>query len=178
MSHLTDPHHAPDSTVAGVEMASRPGTVWVRRGATALLVLLVLAALAGRLGVRTEERVAERDGYRLALRYPAAARAGLDTPWRVTVEHAGGFGKELTLAVSGDYLGLFETQGFHPEPSESTRDATTLYLTFTAPEGDTFVVDYDAYIQPSSQLGASARVSLVDGTEPVVWVDYRTRLLP
>ena len=112
------------------------------------------------------------------MRYPGAARAGLDTPWRVTVEHPGGFGKEITLAVTGTYFDLFETQGFHPEPTEETRDGSTLYLTFTAPDADTFVVDYDAYIQPSSQRGAAARVAVVDGTTPLVSVDLRTRLLP
>jgi hypothetical protein len=89
-----------------------------------------------------------------------------------------GFDKELTLAVTGDYFDLFETQGFHPEPTESTRDGSTLYLTFTAPESDTFVVAYDAYIQPSAQRGASATVAVVDGTTPLVQVRYRTRLLP
>lgn len=61
---------------------------------------------------------------------------------------------------------------------ESTRDSSTLYLTFTAPEADTLVVDYDAYIQPSSQQGETARLAVVEGSTPVVWIDYRTRLLP
>ena len=55
---------------------------------------------------------------------------------------------------------------------------STLYLTFTAPDAETFVVDYDAYIQPSAQRGSSARVSVVDGTTPLVSVDLHTRLLP
>ena len=56
----------------------------------------------------------------------------------------------MTLALSGGYLDLFEEQGFQPEPRASRRDADTLYLTFDAPAtGDTFVVAYDAYVQPS-----------------------------
>ena len=92
--------------------------------------------------------------------------------------HPGGFGKQLTLAVTGDYFDIFETQGFHPNPTDETRDGHDLYLTFTAPPGDTFVVDFDAYIQPASQQGRSATVALVKGTTPLVWVSYRTRLLP
>jgi len=63
------------------------------------------------------------------------ARAGLDTPWQVTVTRPGGLGKQVTLAITGDYFTIFETQGFHPEPADETRNAHTLYLTFTAPPG-------------------------------------------
>ena len=167
-----------DTTVAGIDDATQPVALWVRRGATTVLLVVVVAAVAGLLGVRTDAVEAEQDGYHLTVRYPGAARAGLDTPWEVTVEHPGGFEKEITLAVTGNYFDLFETQGFHPEPAEETRDGSTLYLTFTAPDAETFVVDYDAYIQPSAQRGSSARVSVVDGTTPLVSVDLHTRLLP
>ncbi len=128
--------------------------------------------------MKTEQAVAEQDGYRLSLQYPAVARAGLDVRWQVTVEHSGGFDKELTLAVTGDYFDIYETQGFWPEPSATKRDGDTMYLTFDAPDGDTFVFDYDAYIQPSSQVGRDATVALlVDGQERVT-VDSDTRLVP
>jgi hypothetical protein len=142
------------------------------------LAVVVAASLAGLLGVHTGTATAERDGYTMTLRYPTIARAGLDVEWQVTVTHPGGFGKELTLAVTGDYFDIFETQGFHPQPSDETRDAHTLYLTFTAPPGDTFVLYYDAYIQPASQQGKSARVALMSQGAPAVWIDYRTRLVP
>jgi hypothetical protein len=142
------------------------------------MALVVVADLLSLLGVRTSAVSAHGKGYDLSVRYPSVARAGLDTPWQVTVTHPGGFGKDLTLAISGDYFNIFETQGFHPEPADETRDAHTLYLTFTAPPGDTLVVDFDAYIQPSSQRGRSARVSVMEGDTPVVSVDIDTRLLP
>jgi hypothetical protein len=156
----------------------QPAALWARRGLLALMAVLVACCLVGLLGVHTGTASAERDGYTMTLRYPTVARAGLDVEWQVTVTHQGGFGKQLTLAVTGDYFDIFETQGFHPQPSEETRDAHTLYLTFTAPPGDTFVVYYDAYIQPASQQGKSARVAVVDHGVPAVWIDYRTRLLP
>ena len=164
--------------LAGIDDRRQGQAFQVRRGAAFLLALLVVAALLGLLGVRTEEVTARQDGWTLSVRYPAIARAGLDTPWEVTVTSADGFGDSLTLAVTGRYFDLFETQGFHPEPSESTRDDDTLYLTFTAPDADTFVVTYDAYIQPASQRGSGASVAVVDGTTPLVQVSYRTRLLP
>ncbi len=172
----------PDASVVGtaadVEEASHPAVPWVRRVALAAMALVVAAGLTGLLGVHTSEASARHDGYILTLHYPGVARAGLDTTWQVEVTHPGGFGKELTLAVTGDYFDIFETQGFHPNPSDETRDGRTLYLTFTAPPGDTFVVDFDAYIQPASQQGRAATVALVEGTTPLVAVRYRTRILP
>ena len=112
-------------------------------------------------------------------KYKETARAGLDVPWQVVVTHADGFEKEVTIAVTGDYFDIYETQGFTPEPSASMRDATTLYLTFDAPDGDVLTVDYDAYIQPSSQVGRDATVSVVDAAHvPLVSVDIDTYLLP
>ncbi|WP_238343101.1 hypothetical protein [Nocardioides cynanchi] len=140
--------------------------------------VLVAADLLSLLGVRTSTEAASAHGYSLTVHYPSVARAGLDTPWQVTVSHRGGFGKQLTLGVTGDYFNIFETQGFHPNPSDETRDGNTLYLTFTSPPGETFVVDFDAYIQPASQQGRYATVSVIDGGSPVASVDIHTRLLP
>ena len=59
------------------------------------------------------------------------------------------------------------------------RDGTTLYLTFDAPDGDVMTVGYDAYIQPSSQVGRDATVSVVDADlATLVSVDIATHLLP
>jgi hypothetical protein len=161
-----------------IDEGSHPVALWLRRAMLAAMALVVAADLFSLLGVRTSRAAAQRDGYSLTLRYPSVARAGLDTPWQVTVTHPGGFGKQVTLAVTGSYFNIFETQGFHPEPSDETRDGETLYLTFTAPPGDTFVVDFDAYIQPSSQQGRSATLAVVDGGTPAVSVDFHTRLWP
>jgi hypothetical protein len=161
-----------------LDEGQRVGALWARRAMLVVLAAAVLAALLGLLGVHTSTATASGGGYTMSLRYPAVARAGLDIEWQVTVRHPGGFGKEVTLGVTGDYFDIFETQGFHPEPSAETRDGRTLYLTFDAPPGDTLVVYYDAYIQPASQQGKSARVAVLDHGRPAAWIDYRTRLLP
>jgi hypothetical protein len=154
------------------------GAAWARRATLAVLACVVAFGLSGLLGVHSSTATATRLGYTMTLDYPAVARAGLDVPWKVSVQHPGGFGKELTLAVTGDYFDIFETQAFHPEPAEETRDGDTLYLRFTAPPGDTFVVSYDAYIQPASQRGGGGTLSVLDGGVPVASVDFDTRLLP
>ncbi|MFC7657243.1 hypothetical protein ACFQV8_13425 [Pseudonocardia benzenivorans] len=94
--------------------------------------------------------------------YAWVARAGLDVPWTVTVRRAGGFPGPVTLAVTSDYFDIFESQGLDPEPATETADDTNLYWTFDPPPGETLSVDFDAYIQPSSQLGESGEVSVVD----------------
>jgi hypothetical protein len=169
----------PVSTRTGVDRLEGRAAVWGRRGVMAALTLLVLAGLTGYLGAHTTTATAEGDGYRVALRYATVARAGLDVPWQVTVTSESGFQDSVTLAVTGDYFDIYESQGFNPDPDKAVRNGDTLYLTFGAPGGDTFVVSYDAYIQPSSQLGRDGTVGVLspDG-RTVAAVDFRTRLLP
>jgi hypothetical protein len=171
----------PTSTLDHLE-SSRQDVVglWGRRGFLALMALVLVAALVGLLGVRSTTTAASAQGWTLQLKYAAIARAGWDVPFTATVEHPGGFGKQVTLALTGTYLDIYETQGFNPDPSEATRDGDTLYLTFDAPtEGDTFRVTYDAYIQPSSQQGRTGTLSVVDDHEHrIVSVHLHTRLLP
>ena len=169
----------PGSTIDQVESRSpNERSVWARRAFLAGLLVFVLAGLAGFLGVRTDVVTDAQQDYEVSLRHASLARAGFDVPWQVTVRHPGGFGQDLELAVTGDYFDIYETQGFAPEPSESTRDGDTLYLTFDAPEGDTFVLSYDAYIQPSSQIGRDGALSVVVDGAWVATVEFRTRLLP
>jgi hypothetical protein len=170
------------STLADVR--GFPGRIQARRGRRAVLaVLAVVVALASvsLLGVHTSTASATAAGWSLRLDYPRIARSGLDITWRVQVDHVGGFKKqkEITLAVTGNYFDIFETQGFHPQPSKATRDKELMYLTFDAPpSGDTFIVDYDTYIQPSSQIGRSATLHLMDGQKPRLSLKYRTWLVP
>ena len=166
----------------GVPLAggAHRAAAWGRRSALAVLTLVVLAALTGLLGVHTSTASVSAHGWDLTLRYPRVARAGLDVTWQATVTRPGGLGKNVTLAITGDYFNIFETQGFHPQPADETRDATTLYLTFTAPPGDTFVVDFDTYVQPASQAGSAGTLSVVDNATfaPLTSVHFSTHLAP
>lgn len=169
-----------DSTLERVHPPQvRSGGLRGRRVGSAVLLVFVLAGASGALGVRsTTSRTTEGD-VTVAVTYAATARSGLDVPWQVTVQRDGGFDAELTLAVTGDYFEIFESQGLDPEPTEETRDGEWLYLTFAAPDGDTFVVDFDAYIQPASQIGRDGVVAVVelDGTH-VAATGFATRIFP
>jgi len=166
-------------TARGLAETSQPWSVWLRRATLVGLAAFVLASALTVFGVRTGTASSEGGGYRLSVEHPRVARAGLDVVWEVTVHRDSPLDRELELAVTGSYLDLFETQAFHPEPTESSRDGDTLYLTFaTAPGSDTFVVAYDAYVQPAAQRGRDGRVALVvDGTA-VVSTEFSTFLMP
>jgi hypothetical protein len=146
-----------------------------------LLVLLavVVAGAVGVFGVHSRTVDSTGAGYRLTVTYPQTARSGLDVPWRARIHRSGGLPDDVTLAVSADYFRMFETQGFFPDPDSATSDAKFVYLTFTKPPaGEDLVVDYDAYIQPASQIGKSAVVRLIVGGREQTRVSLRTWLVP
>lgn len=174
-----------DSTLEDV--STRGGGAFSRLCSRAFVVFLLLICIAGAtglLGGHTSTAAETRGGYRLTLSYPGTARPGLDTFWELRVEHPGGLRGPITIAVTGTYFDLFETQGFYPTPSETTRDDTYVYLTFTPPpKGDTFVVMYDAYVQPyvapEHLFGQeNATVALVDHGERVAAIRYVTWMFP
>lgn len=175
-----------DSTIDARLVSSREMTataVGLRRAFTGMLAIVCLAGAVGLLGGRTGERTAHGNGYSVSVSYPWTGRPGLDTLLQVTVAHPGGFHHPVTLAVTASYFDLFETQGWNPTPSATTRDGRNLILTFTPPShGDTFEVTYDSYLQPyiapSRWLGQRADVTLLRGTRAVVVVPFTTWVLP
>src|ERR1044072_5861438 len=117
----------PDATLTGFQTRRQEQTgVWGRRLFLSVLLVVVLTGARGLLGVRSSTSSTAAGGYTLRAVAASVARAELDVPWQVTVTHAGGFGKTITLAVTGDYFDIYETQGVTPEPSAMARDAATL----------------------------------------------------
>ncbi len=175
---------AQDSTIAGItdRNGSRISRLASRTFVAGLLAICVAGA-AGLLGGHTSKAVAAGGGYDLSLSYPGTSRPGLDTFWQLKVVHPGGFKGPLTVAVTGSFFDLFETQGFYPTPSATTRDGTYVYLKFTPPpHGDTFIVVFDAYLQPyiapTNLFRNDAVVALLRHDKPVASIDYSTFVLP
>jgi hypothetical protein len=168
-----------DSTLRDV-LAARdgPSPQWGRRTGTVVLLLVVVAGACGLFGVRSRTTTSTSAEWRLTVTYPRIARAGLDVPWRVTVHHPGGLPPKLTVAVSTDYFRMFETQGFFPDADSVTGDGRFVYFTFDTPKGSTFLVDYDAYIQPASQIGKEATVKVIVAGATVASSSLRTWLVP
>lgn len=168
----------PRSTLQDVSGPSSRLAVWGRRVFLLMMLAIVVLGLSGLLGVRDDTVSSADGGYSISLTYPRVARAGLDVPFQVTVTRPGGFDGQVTLAVTGDYFDIFESQGISPQPSDETQDGSLHYLTFSKPPGDTLVVSWDVYVQPSSQRGRGGTVSVMQGGRPVTSADFRTTLLP
>ncbi|MGV9866391.1 hypothetical protein [Rhodococcus koreensis] len=169
----------PESVLDDVrERARTPAVTWLRRGAVVLLALIVALGAVGLLGVRSGTAHAAGGGYELTLTYPQVARAGLDVPWELIVRKPGGFTEPVVIVVDSDYFDMFETQGWRPEPSAETADASRTYMTVDPPPGDTLTLGFDAYIQPSSQLGHSGSVSVSENGVDVVTLEFTTWLVP
>jgi len=167
------------STLTDLRTESSPAARWTTRIVIGLMVALLCAAGAGLLGVHTQRATATADGYTLTVTYAGIARAGLDVPLRVEVDSQRPWGKHVALSISREYFTIFETQGFFPDADSSTGNNQDVVFTFDPPaDGQPFVLDYDAYIQPSAQRGASARISVMDGETAVVSTDIRTFLFP
>ena len=171
-----------DSTLHGVRRTEKGWPArWARGLAIVALVATVALAATGLLGVRTTTASASGGGFVLSVTYASAARAGLDAPLRVQVDRSDGadFDDDITLDINARYLSIFESQGFVPDPDKSAGLADSVRMTFDAPPtGSTFVMHFDAYIQPASQLGTDGWVRLIVDDEPVASVDFHTRLLP
>jgi hypothetical protein len=168
------------STLGDVRPAADgPRPARLRRVLVGLLVLIVLAGSTGMLGVHSTTSTGSGEGYDVSVEYAAVARAGLDVPWQVQVRRAGGFDGPVTLAVTADYFDIYEEQGLDPQPTSESSDGEYLYWTFDPPPtGERLAVDFDAYIQPSSQLGSSGEVAVLIGTERVATTRFHTWLVP
>ena len=169
-----------DSTLRDVRTPDpRPRKTWGRRAAIAVLLLIVAVGATGWLGVHRAAMSASGSGYTMSLEYPQVARAGWDVPWTVTVTAPDRFQDQVTIAVTSDWFDLFESQGLSPQPREEYSDGTMSYFVLdTPPDGDTLTFDFDTYVQPTAQLGASADVWLIVDGERVANLHYRTWLMP
>lgn len=160
-------------------VSTGPQPHWSQRIGLAILLVIVVLGAVGVFGVHSRTVSHASNGYTLSVTYPQVARAGLDVPWRVHVHHPGGLGSDLTLAVSSAYFRMFETQGFYPDPDSSTNDGQYVYMHFAdLRPGRDFELEYDAYIQPSSQVGKSATVLLIIGGSEVARASLHTWLVP
>lgn len=168
------------STLEAVRPANKgPRSLLWRRAGLLVIVVVVLAGLFGFLGDRVG--VVERfgpDGHQLRLEYAQTSRPGLDVPFEVRLTKPEGLDPEVTLAITGDYLDLYETQGWYPEPTEQTQDGEWVYLTFATEGQPVMVINFDAYIQPNAVLPRSGQLAVVVDGQPVDPLSFRTVLFP
>ena len=164
-----------------------PSPSWRRFEATlravvvGLLAVAVIAGATGMLGVAERNSGPVGDHHELTVTYAAVARPGLAAPFSVHITSRNGTGlpAEVTVAVSLDYLGMFDQNGLDPEPASSYADGDEVVWSFDVPAGlDRFSVDLDARIEPGVQWRRIGRVRLVVEGEQVAATTISTWVLP
>ncbi len=167
------------STLRDVPSDGETRSLVGRRIGFGVLALIVAAGLAGLLGDRMGTVAIDAPGgHHVQVEYAETSRPGQDVPFQIEVSKDGGLDPEVTLAISAEYLLLYEAQGWYPEPSEQTRDADWLYLTFTTDGARSLVIDFDGYIQPDVARGGDGQVALVVDGMPTAPVSFHTTLFP
>jgi hypothetical protein len=147
----------------------------------AILAVIVVLGLLDILGVhpRTVRSQSSDSTVSLQVHYAQVARAGLDVPFRITVQHRGGFDGDVVLAVSSAYFDLFDVNGIDPQPSSSTATDNESIWHFDRPPGDTFDVSVDMQVQGGRHWGKSGAVAVLGANgKPIVSVHFKTWLAP
>lgn len=151
----------------------------VLAGAMAVAVLDGLGAVDA-VGVDDVTVSDQRGPVSLEVRYPTVSRPGLASPLELTVRQEGGFDEDtVDVAISADYLLLWDLNGILPAPSAETADADRLIWTFDVLDGEVLTIRYEARIEPARQSGTGGRVAVLDGAgAEVVAVDLYTDIRP
>lgn len=148
---------------------------------TALLAVFVLLGLAGFWGGRSEQVADTGDGWRLEVTFVGTARPGMDVPFEIVVGCVDPpcTGERLGLAVDRQYIDMFESQRFFPEPEAESGDREQVVLEYAAPDpGAELAVFYDAYVQPTQHRGRDGAVQLLVDGVPGPSVTFRTSVMP
>ena len=147
-------------------------------GTLAAITAVIALAFTGLYGVTTRTERAEGGGYELEVRYGDRSRGALATPFEIDVHRPGGFDGPVTLAVTADYLRMWDENGLVPAPSAERTEGRWLIWEFEPPEGETLSVAYDARIEPAAQDGERGEVQIREEGTPVAAVSFETRVFP
>ena len=147
---------------------------------TAIMALGVVDALGwfDAYGVDTGTVRATGGGYTLEVSYPSVSRPALASPFEIVVTRAGGFDDPVVLAVTGDYLKMWDENGLVPSPAAETTDGEWVVWEFDPPNVDELTVFYDARIEPAVQSGRTGQVAVIDDGQHLLEVEFRTEVRP
>jgi hypothetical protein len=152
----------------------------LRAATVVALLLLVVVAASGWLGVRTTVSRVVAEGVEVGVEHPRIARPGLSAPIVVTVRsRESGLPEVLAVEVPLDYLAAYEVHAVHPVPVQESSDGTRVRWEVMVPAGraaTTVLVSARIDAAASGRRSAELRV-LLDGRAPVA-VPLDTWLLP
>lgn len=153
----------------------------LRTVAYVVVGLIVGASALGLLGVRTTTAGDSAGGYSVDVYHASITRAGLATPFSVTVRADDGAAlpPEVTLRLDTDYLAMFDQNAVEPQPDRSLADESSVRWVFEDLQGRSeLAVFLDARLEPAVQWGQDATVALEIDGEEVVTVDLSTWVMP
>ena len=148
---------------------------------TGLMLVVALDAFEGNafLGVDSTTERASAEDVDLAVTYGVGSRPALATPFDIEVHRPGGFDGPVRIAVDQEYLRMWDENGLTPAPADETLVGDWVVWEFDPPSGTTFLVTYDARIEPAAQEGRSGAVAILDEDDAVLaQVDFTTRVMP
>lgn len=170
------PHDVLIPPVEHAEAAAR-GSQRLRVGALVILTVFVLAGLFNVFGVRTTTARGSDGPLSVAVEHAAVTRAGLATPFTITVQRSGGFEGPLEVRVTSDYMGSFDENGLDPEPDSAASDGEWLVWTWDKVDGATHEIDFDGRLEPSVHWRFQGAVQVRTSTE-LIDVDIDTWVAP
>jgi hypothetical protein len=176
----TDDGRAASTAPPDVPRARVRAARWFRRFFFVLVTAIVVAGLLGFLGIRTATVQASANGYDLKVQYPKITRPGLPASVEIEVRRAGGFRGVLTVAVSSDYLSIFDVSGMDPDAVGATTTADEVRWDLQTPlDSDVMTISVDARTESSAELRtAKGSVTVINDGRPVATVSLKTRVMP
>ena len=148
-----------------------------RVGVVALFVFLALG-LAGFFDTSEDELSAGAQGVELSVSYPERVRGGLESSLEVEVSRADGLERPVDLAVTRDWLALFDVGSIDPQPDSESGDAERVIWTFEPPPAGALDVTVNLTLRPAVRGGEAASVAVLDGGEEVTSTSFETSVVP
>jgi hypothetical protein len=145
-----------------------------------VLVAFLVAVLLGVAGPSTNHSVASGEGFELAVHSTNRTRAGLAAPLAVSVSRsdAEALGDLVTVAITSEYLALFDENGVHPDAESATADDQFTYWTFEPPTDGPLAVSFDLRTEPGLHRPVTGDVVLLLEDRPVASVAVETVVVP
>lgn len=166
----TDPEPVPKRSL----VRARAG----RRAIIAVLALFLVVGLSGFLGPRTATRTVSRSGYTVVATYPEVTRPGLPIRWEYSITHPGGFDGPITLAITFDYLHLFDLTNIEPEAADATASGDDVVYRFAPPSGDVLRVSMDAAAESGFHEVPETTTRVIVAGAVVATVRFSTKVVP
>lgn len=179
------------STIEGLANYGEPASAWTIRqrrwlhrlvlGALWLVLgLVVLDGLDVVEVVGPDEAVvrAAGAGYELEVEHPSTSRPALASLLRIRIEQEGGFDEPLQIGITRHYLEAWDVNGILPAPSAETAVGPWIIWEFDPPPGEELVITYEARFEPGLQADRAGAVAVFEEDEPVLRVDWTTRIRP